>query len=121
MSIAVVSCKRPYEFDSDAALRWSETSDVQQREIAASYSFMRKDSTWIIVTTAQMEESENDLTYAGGEILNSGYLVYPGGIKVSNIKEAVEICLRTQGGQLAAASKNRPSEQGSAHQSTTAP
>ena len=55
------------------------------------------DGKWISISTSVMEETKTGLMYSGGEILKSGFLVYPGGQRVSTIEEAVRVAAKLPG------------------------
>ena len=97
ITLAMTSCDRKRSFDSEAALAWSKTSEVQHRQGAKLYSFQRGDGSWVSISTARMRETDKGLMYSGGEILKSGFITYPGGEKVESIKDAIGICSEING------------------------
>lgn len=66
------------------------TSDAQRRDKVAVYGYQRPDSSWVYISTAKLTVASSGVVADNGEILTSGYLVYPGGKQVSNIHEAIE-------------------------------
>jgi hypothetical protein len=54
---------------------------------------------WIVISTSVMEETKTGLMYSGGEILKSGFLVYPGSQRVSTIGEAIRIAAKIPGAE----------------------
>ena len=78
-------------FDSDAAMRWSQTTDVQARKKASTYSYQRKDGSFVGLSTARLLEEPNGWTYDGGDILPTGFLVYPGAKPAATIKDAIAV------------------------------
>ena len=57
------------------------------------------DGKWISISTSVMEEAESGLVYSGGEILKSGFLVYPGGQRVSTIEDAIRVAANLPGAE----------------------
>jgi hypothetical protein len=47
--LVLASCDRPKSFDGEAALVWSKKPVVQLREKSASYSFQRRDGSWVSI------------------------------------------------------------------------
>ena len=89
--LALASCSRPKAFDAEAAKKWSQTADVQNRKKASSYSFQRPDASWVCVSTSQLTETDTGFVYSGGSILEVGYLVYPGGHNAKELSDAIHI------------------------------
>jgi hypothetical protein len=93
---SVVSCSKESKILDSALIEWSRSSDVVSRKTAASYSCGVVGDQWIVISTAYQVESESHVMYTGGEILKSGFFVYPGGIKVNNIQEAIDEAKRIE-------------------------
>ncbi|WP_050030942.1 hypothetical protein [Verrucomicrobium sp. BvORR034] len=84
------SCSKKENIDPVGAKKWSETADAQLRKKVAVYTYQRPDSSWVYISTAKLIETSSGLVADNVEIQDSGYFVYPGGQRVSNIHQAIE-------------------------------
>ena len=95
LTTALVSCdQKPPAIDREAVLKWSQSSAVVSRDNAATWAIQRADKTWVAISTALCKETEKGLIYEDGEILRSGYYVYPGAKKVATLEEALALAAK---------------------------
>jgi hypothetical protein len=80
-------------------MKWSQQSDVQLRQKAATFMATNDDGKWISISTSVMEETKTGLMYCGGEIMKSGFLVYPRGHRVSTLEEAIQVAAKLPGAE----------------------
>ncbi len=97
ITCVLVSCSRD-SVPGEHIRTWAQSNDVLAREHPASYGFQLPDGSWVTVSTARLEESDIGLTYDTGEILRSGFLVYPGGARAKNLEEALALLGRIKTG-----------------------
>lgn len=90
-SLGFISCGRQTMMDADAALKWSLSADAAARSKAAVYSYQRPDASWITISTARLEETASGTIYDNGEILKTGYFVYPGSKNATTIQDAIRM------------------------------
>ena len=91
----LASCSRG-TVPSDAVRRWAASHVVVARDRCATHSFRRPDGTWAIVSTARLDE--DGLVYVDGEILKSGFFVYPGGARADNLDQALALLAEIETG-----------------------
>ena len=97
MLLVFTGCERSESIDRDAVIEWSRGSDVQQRAKGVTFMDQDDDGRWVSISTSVMKETDSGLMYAGGEILRSGFLVYPGGHRANTIEKAINIAKRLEG------------------------
>lgn len=99
MLIGISSCDRSRSVDHDVVIKWSQQSDVQLRQKGATFMAKSDEGRWISISTSVMEETKTGLMYSGGEILKSGFLVYPGSQRVGTIEEAIRVAAKLPGAE----------------------
>ena len=114
MLISLSACDRASSFDEEGALQWSKKADVQLRQKGASFMDQNDEGRWVSISTATMVETASGLMYSGGEILETGFFVYPGDHRVNTINEAIQLSKEIEGANY------NPSEQVGADQPATA-
>lgn len=97
LSALLPSCDSTYDINAGHAREWSQKTTVTERKTPAIFSTTRADERSIILSTAALKESAHGVMYDGGEILQTGYLVYPGAQPAANIEEAITIARKTKG------------------------
>lgn len=95
--LGMASCDKHAGIDRDAVLKWSTTPDVNTRSKAATWALQKEDKSWVAISTARCTETETGLLYDNGEILRSGFIVYPGGTQVATIEEALAAASKAKG------------------------
>ena len=98
-SLGLISCGRQTMMDADAALNWSLSADAQGRSKAAVYSYQYPDGSWITISTARLTETASGTIYDSGEILKTGYFVYPGSMNATTIQDAIRMAAQIPRGQ----------------------
>ena len=95
--VSLSACDKGNPIDEEAILKWSSSSKAQAREHGATYMFHLDDGSCVSISTSKMQETDNGLMYSGGEILETGYFVYPGEKRVASIQEAIRLCKKIEG------------------------
>jgi len=95
--IGFSACDRSSPFDEEGALQWSKKADVQLRQKGASFMDQNDEGRWVSISTSTMVETASGLMYSSGEILETGFFVYPGGHRVTTIEEAIQLSKEIEG------------------------
>ncbi|RYD42043.1 MAG: hypothetical protein EOP83_33195 [Verrucomicrobiaceae bacterium] len=97
LTIGMVSCDKHAAEDRQAALVWSKKPEVTTRSKAATWAFQKEDKSWVSISTARCTETGTGLLYDGGEILRTGFIVYPGATQVATMEEALVAASKLKG------------------------
>lgn len=95
--LGLSACDRSSSFDGEAAREWSQKANVQLRHEGATYMDQNDEGEWVSISTAAMEETASGLMYSQGEVLRTGFFVYPGGHRVNTIDEAILLSMEILG------------------------
>ena len=99
--LMVCSCERAATFNAEAAQRFFQSADAQNRTKATVYAFQRPDGSWVYISTAPLRESKRGVVHGGSAVLQSGYIVYPGAHHAESLPKAIELASKIQGRRIA--------------------
>lgn len=95
--VGLSACDKVNPIDEEAILKWGSSGKAQAREHGETYMFYLDDGSCVSISTSKMEETDKGLMYSGGEILETGYYIYPGGRRAASIQEAIRLCKKIEG------------------------
>ncbi|MGB1259728.1 MAG: hypothetical protein ACPG6P_06795 [Akkermansiaceae bacterium] len=88
-TLLCVSCTKQSSIEDSKIMQWGQDSSVTARTSSAVYMLPFEDGHWIAISTSYQKEKSETVAYTGGEVLKSGFLVYPGETKVNTLEEAI--------------------------------